>query len=384
MKYYLNKNVYESAIERINWLFDEFENIIVNVSGGKDSTVVYNLSLNIARERNRLPLNVLFIDQEAEWDATIEQIRKIMYNPEVRPIWLQMPIRIFNATSPFEPWLHCWEPGAKWIREKDPISIKENVFGTDRFKKLFPNILNYYFPKQKACFIAGVRCEESPGRMKGLTNDPCYKHVTWGAIQNKKYEQITFYPVYDWSYTDVWKAIHDNGWDYCRIYDYMYQYGIATQNMRVSNVHHETAVRSLMYLQELEPETWERITGRMNGVNTVNILNSDFYMPKELPYMFKSWEEYRDYLLENLIIDEDVRKIFRNQFKLLDGRYIPEVQRMLVKTEISMLLVNDYESTKLESFQAAHGLDTIKYRKERGLNLTGKLPKDYVHNRTKD
>ncbi|MDD5220711.1 MAG: phosphoadenosine phosphosulfate reductase family protein [Candidatus Bipolaricaulis sp.] len=78
MKYYLNKNVYESAIERINWLFDEFENIIVNVSGGKDSTVVYNLSLNIARERNRLPLNVLFIDQEAEWDATIEQIRKIM------------------------------------------------------------------------------------------------------------------------------------------------------------------------------------------------------------------------------------------------------------------------------------------------------------------
>lgn len=137
-------------------------------------------------------------------------------------------------------------------------------------------------------------------------------------------------------------------------------------------------------LKELEPETWERITGRMNGVNTVNILNSDFYIPKELPYMFKSWEEYRDYLLENLIIDEDVRKIFRNQFKLLDGRYIPEVQRMLVKTEISMLLVNDYESTKLESFTAAHGLDTIKYRKQHELNLTGKLPKDYVHNRTKD
>ena len=43
MKMYLNKTVFDAAKERISWLFDNFENVIVGVSGGKDSTVVLNL-----------------------------------------------------------------------------------------------------------------------------------------------------------------------------------------------------------------------------------------------------------------------------------------------------------------------------------------------------
>lgn len=35
MKIYSNKTVYEAALDRIRFLFDEFPNIIVGVSGGK-------------------------------------------------------------------------------------------------------------------------------------------------------------------------------------------------------------------------------------------------------------------------------------------------------------------------------------------------------------
>lgn len=53
MKIIYDKNVYEAAKERLNFLFDEFEDIYVSVSGGKDSTVALNMTLEVARERNQ-------------------------------------------------------------------------------------------------------------------------------------------------------------------------------------------------------------------------------------------------------------------------------------------------------------------------------------------
>ena len=119
MKIYSNKTVLEAALERIRFLFDEFPNIIVGVSGGKDSTVVYNLALQVAREKNRLPLKCLFVDQEAEWEATIDTITEIMENPDVEPKWYQMPIKLFNATSTTDHWLMCWDKKEehRWMRE---------------------------------------------------------------------------------------------------------------------------------------------------------------------------------------------------------------------------------------------------------------------------
>lgn len=120
MKILLEKDVWEAGLERMNWIFDEFENVVVSFSGGKDSTVIFNLAMKVAKERGRLPLPVLFIDQEAEWNETIEQVRKVMYNPDVRPIWLQMPIKIENGTSFSARYLKCWdeEKPDGWLREK--------------------------------------------------------------------------------------------------------------------------------------------------------------------------------------------------------------------------------------------------------------------------
>jgi predicted phosphoadenosine phosphosulfate sulfurtransferase len=130
MKMFLKENVFDSALDRIRYLFDEFPNIVVAFSGGKDSTVCLNLALMVAREKNRLPLNVMFIDQEAEWDTVISYIRDVMNNPEIKPYWFQMPIKIFNSTSTIQSWLYCWAEGEEWIRPKEEISIKENKYGT--------------------------------------------------------------------------------------------------------------------------------------------------------------------------------------------------------------------------------------------------------------
>jgi predicted phosphoadenosine phosphosulfate sulfurtransferase len=253
----------EAALERIRFIFDEFPNVICGVSGGKDSTVIFNLCLQVAREKNRLPLKVFWLDQEAEWQMVVDFIRdEIMTHPDIEPLWLQIPFKLSNATSPTEPWLNCWEPGKEelWMHPQDSISLKENRYGTDRFHELFGKFIEVEYPDTPTAYVAGVRAEESPTRATMLTSTPKYKWITWGKGFSKKRQHFTLYPIYDWSYTDIWKAIHDNGWSYCPLYDYMYQYGIKVRDMRVSNVHHETAVHTLFFLQEVEADTWNRLT----------------------------------------------------------------------------------------------------------------------------
>jgi predicted phosphoadenosine phosphosulfate sulfurtransferase len=369
-KTYLKQNVYDAALDRIRRLFDEFPEVMVNFSGGKDSTVILNLSLKVAEERGRLPLSVFFLDQEAEWQTVIDYIRTVMNDSRVKPYWFQGPFKLFNATSTIDPWLYCWRDGDEWIRPKEPNSIHENICGTDRFAELFEAFGVAYFANTALCRIAGVRCEESPARQKGLTTYATYKDITWGRVGNKGLGHYTFYPIYDWSYVDVWKAIHDNGWPYCPLYDYMYQHGINIQGMRVSNVHHETAIESLTFLQEIEPETWDKVTARVSGVNAVSSSRALYHVPHELPYMFSSWGEYRDYLLENLIDDDGNKAIFRRNFKNQDGRFEPEIDRELKKCQIAALLVNDLENVKMSTFKASHGR-FLKNRGARGNAIAG-------------
>src|SRR4030066_168769 len=93
MKIYKKTNVWDAARERMIMIFDEFETVIVFVSGGKDSTVLMELALQAAREKNRLPLKVAFLDQEAEWESTEKYIERTFLREGIEPYWFQVPFR---------------------------------------------------------------------------------------------------------------------------------------------------------------------------------------------------------------------------------------------------------------------------------------------------
>lgn len=372
MNIYLNENVYVAAKDRIREIYSEFDNISVSFSGGKDSTVILFLSIEVARELGRLPVKVVFVDQEAEWASTIEYMNYIMRLPEVDPYWFQAPFKIFNAASNVDKWLKCWDPKAedKWIHPQNDISIKGDVFKKTRFIDTFEQANKYIFGDEKSAVICGVRCQESPARRMGLTNFATYKHITWGKIINKKNQQYNFHPIYDWEIKDVWKYIYDNDIKYCKHYDTMYQYGIAINKMRVSNLHHETALASLYILQEVETSTWNRVVDRLGGIHAAGKLGEDEFQSKRIPPMFSSVREYRDYLMPRLIRDPEDQKIFLKAFEKSDLIYTGTVRELSAdKVLVQSILSNDVYLTKFNNFISSVSNKAIDQKKKQAKAL---------------
>jgi predicted phosphoadenosine phosphosulfate sulfurtransferase len=369
LQYYLEKNVLEAALERIRWLYDEFEEVIVSTSGGKDSTVCFNLALQVAREKNRLPVNLLFIDQEAEWQATIDYQKSLMYRDDVKPYWMQIHMKMFNSANFHEGFRELWKPGEKCIREKDSISIKENTYGTERFADLFNKIILKEFSGKKACYIGGVRCEESPARRAGLTQSAVYKGETWGKILSSKEQKYTFYPIYDWSYRDIWAYIAKNNIPYNKIYDVMYCHGTKTQRMRVSNLHHETAISSLITASEYEPETWNNVQEAVVGSNSIKQLPETIRCPENLPYMFENWREYRDFLLEKMV-EPQFQERFAGKFKRMDVMYEQyEYIDTVYRAQITAILTNDIYFTKLHNFEGHEEMREYKRTRRKKMKI---------------
>jgi predicted phosphoadenosine phosphosulfate sulfurtransferase len=381
MKIFKKTNVLEEALTRINYLFDEFPNVVVGFSGGKDSTVCLNLTLKVARERNRLPLKVMWIDQEAEWQGTADYCEEVFNNPDIEPLWFQMPMKWYNNVSSYDSFIKIWDEDKpeQWIREKSPMSIKENKYLEFGFHELFENILKHHYPNEKTCYIAGVRAEESPRRKLAMTRDLTYKDITWGKRLYVQYEHYTFYPIYDWSYTDVWKSIHEHNWEYNNVYNEMYRHGVSLNEMRISNLHHETAIQSMLIVQEIEPKTWEKIASRYDGVNTLKHLQREsFQCPKELPFMFKDWEEYALHLIENIIQEDKYKKMILKKIEQLTLVYTDaEIKEDFFKVIIKTVLSTDWDLTKLKNWTEGNK-DAYIYREFKKGNV-----KDYMMSKSK-
>lgn len=335
---YSQTNVFEEAMNRIRMLYDNHEDVIVSMSGGKDSTVLFNLALAVAKEKGRLPVKVFWLDQEAEWQHTVDYMDWVMRLPEVEPYWFQIPFDFTNSLSPETNFLRVFDENCsdKWVHAKNEISIKENPTECNRFHDLVKQLPAAITDKNCAVLV-GMRMSESPARRIRITGSSAPWHgITW--CTNPIGTTRKFWPIYDFTDDDIWTAIAKNHWKYNGTYDLMYRWGVNKRDMRVSALIHETSWHAIEMLQEFEPETYNRFCARIPGVSTFNhSFDEGSIVPKSLPFAFKDWREYRDYLLVH-ITKPEYWDLFRNRWKNQndDGWY---------KTHVKEIIINDIDGT---------------------------------------
>lgn len=349
--YNSRKNVLEAAQERIAFVFDQFDDIHVSISGGKDSTVLAHLALTEAQRRNRR-IGVFFLDEEVVYQATIDQVEYIMEEmaPEhVIPLWLQIPFHLTNATSLTETQFVPWEPGKHklWLRPKKSYAIKappwdrETEIVADKnkgfgFYDVFTNFERCY---TNTAFLVGLRGTESMNRWRTVSKNPIRiggQPVYWGT---EKGPNVSLYPLYDWNHHDVWRYIYDNKLRYHRIYDYQFRKGYPINEMRISSLIHEKSFRSLVDLPEFEPKTYDKLLKRAKGIALAQETGkaAKLFRARKLPKNFDSWRAYRDHLLATHP-DPTGREILARRFaRHLDNEHV-------ARQQVRQLVLNDYEN----------------------------------------
>ena len=312
-KTYLDQNVYDAAVERINFIFDHFKKLYLSFSGGKDSGLLLNLVIQEAKKRGRLPIDVLYIDFEAQYQHTIDFIERMMKRPEVRPWWVALPLHLRNAVSQYQPHWLCWDPGKKdlWVRnfpKAKGVITDEKFFpffyrGME-FEEFVPKFAKWFSDGEPTACLVAIRSDESLNRFRTIKNTA--KETLQGKMWSTRISETVynFYPIYDWKTRDIWIANGKFRFDSNRVYDLMYLAGLSIHQMRLCQPYGDDQRKGLWLFKILEPEMWSKVVQRVEGANFGNryterqgyvIGNYKIKLPKGYTY-----EKYAKFLSETI------------------------------------------------------------------------------------
>lgn len=324
VKKYLSKNVFDSSKERISYIFDNFEKIIVSFSGGKDSTVMLHLVMDEAIKRNR-KVALMFIDLEGQYNYTIKLISECfeLYKDNIEPYWICLPIHLRNAVSMYETHWLCWDKDKKeaWIRTPPTIAITDtNYFSFFKegmeFEEFDVKFAEWYSEGKNTAVFVGIRADESLNRFRTIASKSkvCFNNKQWTTKVTEHTYNI--YPIYDWKTRDDWIFVSKfPDKPYNKLYDIMHKAGLTIHQMRICQPYGDDQRRGLWLFHLIEPETWARIVARVNGANSGSLYinesgNINGYRRISKPSHL-TWKEFAILLLNSL--PDKSKKHFENK-----------------------------------------------------------------------
>jgi predicted phosphoadenosine phosphosulfate sulfurtransferase len=309
-------NVYEATQARLKTLFDEFDNIYVSFSGGKDSGVLLNLCIDYIRQHKlERKIGVFHIDYEAQYQMTTDYVdQELAKNGDILEVYrICLPIAAQCATSMHQAYWIPWDRDNKelWVREM-PESINESNHEFPWFTKgmwdyeLQERFCTWYHEqkhaKKTACLV-GIRTQESLNRWRAIhseKNKNKYQGHDWTLKIAKNVYNA--YPIHDWLTEDIWTANAHFGWDYNKLYDLFWMAGLNIDQMRVASPFNDCAIESLKLYKVIDPNNWGKMIGRTNGVNFAGLYGGTTAMgwkSIKLP-PGHTWKTYMEFLLSTL------------------------------------------------------------------------------------
>ncbi|MDR1892925.1 MAG: DUF3440 domain-containing protein [Oscillospiraceae bacterium] len=325
-KVFRDQNVLDAFMTRVAFIFSKFDHIVVAFSGGKDSGLMLELlHLYVEEHRPTARVSVYHLDYEGNYQYTIDYVNRCMGKyPGFDYYHLCMPISASCGVSMFQSAWVPWNPLERdiWVREMPKGAINNDNHSFDFFEA---GMSDYVFQTKfgqwlhekngatRTAVLVGIRAQESLNRYHAVTRGA-------GGFEGISYSTeifpdiYNFYPIYDWSLEDVWIANHKFGFDYNRLYDLYYLAGVTLADMRVANPFHICGVDTLKLYRAIEPNTWGKLIGRVNGANFGALYGGTKamgYKAVSLP-PGHSWKSYTRFLLNTL--PKQTGNIYRRKF----------------------------------------------------------------------
>ena len=354
-KYNKDKNVYDAAYERIDFIFKNFKRVYLSFSGGKDSGVMLNLTLQYMRDKGITDkIGLMVLDNEANYQLSLKFMHEIIKdNLDLLDVyWCCLPVTLPCTVSSYATDWQCWGEDDKdrWIQPMPEEGYIVNLHNHEfdwfvenmHYDEFWDKFGEWYAQGEDCACMIGIRTDESLNRFRAIMNEN--KETFGGRMWTKKNGENVYnvYPIYDWKTDDIWIANNKFDWKYNELYDIFWKAGLSVAQMRVASPFMSESKSSLNLYRVIDPHIWSTLCARVHGANFVatygkQISYNSFKLPEG-----HTWKSFTKFLLDTLPkeVSENFRKRFSQSIK-----YWSRVGRGLSDEVIEDLRVNkiDFE-----------------------------------------
>lgn len=324
---FLDISCLEAARARIRHVYDTFDTVCVQFSGGKDSTAVLYLAKEVHEERDLGPVKVIFRDEEMVSPLVLDYINMVKDFDWVDLEWYCLPyggeVWVLGRRQSVVLWGGQRKEQGRWVREIPEGAITAESFGLDPGKPL-PELADYYTLQGKTgnvAFVTGIRAAESMMRYRSLVQKLHENYIVF-PFGLKRGAPLKFAKViYDWQMDDVLKFIsEEHNAPYCEYYD---RATVTGSNTRVGIPLHAVAIRRIGDVVATEPEFYDRLQECFPQIDAQRRWWPDFNIEGLIEeYASREWDGVTDVINDFMIgpTNQQRAKSYAAEFRRKNSR----------------------------------------------------------------
>lgn len=303
---FLDMSCVDAARERMKHIYDTFDTVCVQFSGGKDSTAALYLAKEIHEARGLGPVKVIFRDEEMVSPVVIDFINKVRNYDWVDMEWYCLPVGqecwVLGKREYVLLWSGMRQQQGRLVREMPPWAIHAGHFGLSNYQAI-PEAIDYYTmqgKKGRTAFITGVRANESMVRFRSVVNKLNENYITRPYKLEKSIPLMFAKPIYDWISADVLKFIsEEHGAEWCEYYDLAAMVGGV---QRVGIPLHSVSIRRLRDYTAAEPAWFDTLYDCFPQVDAQHRLWPEFDVDAYIDdYADQGWDGVKRCINENML-----------------------------------------------------------------------------------